>query len=161
MKILRKFLDKTFWIYVVLGFLNYGICNAIMLVLHHVFEVDTDSSLHIEFALQTMVSFVLNRYVTFRGLKISRWWPVLFFVSVGVSYLLAKVLLFKVFEYLITLPFFIGIADWVQGLVSPTADPLVFRHDLVMLGTTFVYCVINYVGQRYFVFRPQKEETAK
>ena len=154
---IKKLLDKTFWIYVALGFLNYGICNAIMLWIHHNLNVSTDHSLYIEFAMQTMVSFLLNRYVTFRGLKISKWWPVLFFVSVGVSYLLAKVLLFKAFEYLITLPFFYGIADWLQGFVAKNADPLVFRHDLVMLACTFVYCVINYIGQRYFVFRPRKE----
>ena len=158
MKKIRKLLDKTFWIYVALGILNYGICNAIMLWIHHDLNVSTALSLFIEFAMQTMVSFLLNRCVTFRGLKISKWWPVLFFVSVGVSYLLAKVLLFKVFEYLITLPFFIGIADWIQGIAWAEKDPLVFRHDLVMLGCTFVYCVINYIGQRYFVFRPQKEQ---
>ncbi len=158
MKKIRKLLDKTFWIYVALGFLNYGICNAIMLWIHHDLNVSTDHSLYIEFAMQTVVSFLLNRYVTFRGLKISKWWPVLFFVSVGLSYLLAKVLLFKVFEHLITLPFFIGIADWIQGIAWEGKKPQVFRHDLVMLGCTFVYCVINYIGQRYFVFRPQKEQ---
>ena len=157
MKKLLKLLDKTFWLYVVLGFLNYGICNAIMLWLHHSFDVATDPALYIEFALQTMVSFVLNRWVTFRGRRLSPWWPALFFLSVGASYLLAKVLLFKVFEYLITLPFFVAIADWLQGLVARSAEPAVFRHDLVMLACTFVYCVINYVGQRYFVFRPRKE----
>ena len=158
MKKLSKILDKTFWIYVILGLLNYGVCNAIMLVLHLIFDVATDPALYIEFALQTGVSFLLNRYVTFRGLKISRWWWLMFFLSVGASYLIAKVLLYKVFEYLITLPFFISIADWLQGLVAKGGDPLVFRHSLVMLACTFVYCVINYIGQRYYVFRPRKEE---
>ncbi|MBR4193954.1 MAG: GtrA family protein [Oscillospiraceae bacterium] len=161
MKKLSKILDKTFWLYVGLGILNYGICNAIMLVLHWVFEVSTDASLIIEFALQTAVSFVLNRYVTFRGLRISRYWPIKFVVSVGVSYLLAKVLLYKVFEYLITLPFLISIADWVQSIVAPQAEPLDFRHSLVMLACTFIYCAVNYIGQRYYVFKPCKEETEK
>ena len=161
MKKLSKILDKTFWLYVGLGILNYGICNAIMLVLHWVFEVSTDASLIIEFALQTAVSFVLNRYVTFRGLRISRYWPIKFVVSVGVSYLLAKVLLYKVFEYLITLPFLISIADWVQNIVAPQAEPLDFRHSLVMLACTFIYCAVNYIGQRYYVFKPCKEETEK
>ena len=153
---LKKIMDKTFWIYVGLGILNYGICNAFMLLLHNVCHVETTPSLIIEFALQTGISFLLNRYVTFRGLEISRWWPVKFVVSVGVSYLLAKVLLYKVFEYLITLPFFIAIADWIQGIVAKEADPLLFRHNLVMLACTFTYCVINYIGQRYYVFRPRK-----
>ena len=158
MKKHKNLLDKTFWLYVVLGFLNYGICNAVMLVLHHNFQVDKDASIVIEFTLQTGVSFLLNRYVTFRGIEISRWWPVKFFVSVGASYLLAKVLLLKLFEYLITLPFFISIADRIQNLVAKGRDPLAFRESLVMLACTFAYCVINYIGQRYYVFRPRKEE---
>ena len=157
MKKLKKLFDKTFWLYVGLGILNYGVCNAIMLVLHNGFHVGTTASLIIEFALQTGVSFLLNRYVTFRGIAISRYWPLKFVVSVGLSYLIAKVLLYKVFEYLITLPFFVAIADWVQGIVSPAADPLKFRHNLVMLACTFTYCVINYIGQRYYVFRPRRD----
>ena len=153
-RLFRKIFDKTFLIYVVLGFLNYGICNAIMLVLHLVFHVGEDASIVIEFALQTLVSFLLNRYVTFRGIRISRYWPLKFVVSVAGSYLIAKVLLKKLFEYLITLPFFYGIADWLQGLVTKNADPADFRRSLVMLATTFIYCVVNYVGQRYYVFRP-------
>ena len=158
---LKKIMDKTFWIYVGLGILNYGICNAFMLLLHNVCHVETTPSLIIEFALQTGISFLLNRFVTFRGLEISRWWPVKFVVSVGVSYLLAKVLLYKVFEYLITLPFLISIADWVQSIVAPQAEPLDFRHSLVMLACTFIYCAVNYIGQRYYVFKPCKEETEK
>ena len=155
---IKKLLDKTFWLYVGLGLLNYGICNVIMLVLHHVFFVGKQESIIIEFALQTSVSFVLNRFVTFRGIRISRWWPVKFIISVAASYLIAKVLLLKVFEYLITLPFFIAVSDWLQGIVARDADPAKFRESLVMLACTFVYCVINYIGQRYYVFRPRKEE---
>ncbi len=155
----KKLLDKTFWIYVGLGFLNYGICNAVMLVLHNLCHVGTTASLIIEFAMQTMISFLLNRYVTFRGISISRYWPVKFVISVGVSYLIAKVLLLKVFEWLITLPFFIAISDWIQGIVAKQADPLIFRHNLVMLACTFTYCVINYVGQRYYVFKPVTQKT--
>ena len=156
---ISKLLDKTFWLYVGLGFLNYGICNAIMFVLHKGFHVATTPSLIIEFALQTGISFLLNRYVTFRGIPISRYWPVKFVVSVGLSYLIAKVLLFRVYEYLVPLPFFIAICDWVQGIAAKNSDPLDFRHSLVMLACTFTYCVINYIGQRYYVFKPVTQKT--
>ena len=158
MKTRNKVLDRTFWLYVILGLFNYGLCSVVMLVLHNVYHVSKDASIIIEFALQTSISFLLNRFVTFRGIRISRWWPVKFFVAVGVSYLLAKVLLLKLFEYLITLPFFISIADRIQGIAARDADPLKFRQNLVMLACTFAYCVINYIGQRYYVFRPRKEE---
>ena len=71
-RIWNQFFDKTFWLYVALGILNYGVCNLIMLILHNVFYVAKTPSLIIEFALQTGISFLLNRYVTFRGLEISR-----------------------------------------------------------------------------------------
>ncbi len=154
---LKRIMDKTFWLYVGLGILNYGICNAVMLVLHLMLKVGTDASLLIEFTMQTTISFLLNRYVTFRDLNISKLWPLKFAASVGLSYLLAKVLLYKLFEYLITLPFFVALADWIQGIVAKGTDPTLFRHSLVMLACTFIYCGVNYVGQRYYVFRPQKE----
>jgi len=157
-RIWNQFFDKTFWLYVALGILNYGVCNLIMLILHNVFHVEKTPSLIIEFALQTGISFLLNRYVTFRGLEISRYWPVKFVVSVGLSYLFAKVLLLKVFESLIQVRPFCAISDWVQNLVARNAETPVFRENLVMLACTMTYCIINYVGQRYYVFRPRKSE---
>ena len=156
---MKKILDKTFFLYVGLGILNYLTCNAIMLVVHNVFHVAKTPSLILEFALQTMISFLLNRYVTFRGIPISRYWPLKFVVSVGASYLLAKVLLLRLFEEWINLPFFAGISDWLQGLIAKEAATEDFRRNLVMLATTFIYCVVNYIGQRYYVFSPRKQDT--
>lgn len=157
-RIWNKVFDKTFWLYVVLGILNYGVCNLIMLILHNVFHVEKTPSLIIEFTLQTGISFLLNRYVTFRGLRISRYWPLKFVVSVGMSYLLAKVLLLKVFESLINVQPLCAISDWIQNLVAKSAETPVFRENLVMLACTMTYCIINYIGQRYYVFRAQKPE---
>ena len=157
-KLFTKIFDKTFLLYVVLGLLNYGVCNLIMLILYNSFRVERTPSLIIEFVLQTGISFVLNRYVTFRGLKISKYWPLKFVVSIGLSYLLAKVLLLDVFEYLINVQPFCAISDWVQNLVARSAETPVFRANLVMLACTMTYCVVNYIGQRYYVFRPRKPE---
>ena len=157
-KLFTKIFDKTFWLYVVLGLLNYGVCNLIMLILYNSFRVERTPSLIIEFVLQTGISFVLNRFVTFRGLKISKYWPLKFVISIGLSYLFAKVLLLDVFEYLINVQPFCAISDWVQNLVARSAESPVFRENLVMLACTMTYCVVNYIGQRYYVFRPRKPE---
>ena len=157
-KLFTKIFDKTFWLYVVLGLLNYGVCNLIMLILYNSFRVERTPSLIIEFVLQTGISFVLNRYVTFRGLKISKYWPLKFVISIGLSYLFAKVLLLDVFEYLINVQPFCAISDWVQNLVARSAESPVFRENLVILACTMTYCVVNYIGQRYYVFRPRKPE---
>ena len=156
---LRRVFDKTMLLYVVLGIVNYGVCNAIMLVVHHVFHVDRTPSLILEFFLQTCISFLLNRYVTFRGLEISRWWPLKFVVSVGLSYLVAKVLLLRVFEYLIIRRPLCTLALWAHRTVAPGSNYAKFVDSLVMLATTLIYCAVNYIGQRYYVFRPRKRDT--
>ena len=157
MKRLTKIFDRVLILYAVLGLLNYLVCNWIMLYLHNGLGVEKNLSLIIEFTLQTANSFLLNRYVTFRGIPISRRWPLRFVLSVGTSYLIAKVLLYRVFEYLITLPFFLNLSEWLRNLVTPAADGETFRRSLVMLACTMTYCAINYIGQRYFVFRPVQE----
>ena len=154
---MRKIFDKTFILYVILGFVNYFACSAIMLIFRNVLRMDEDLCIIISFALQTVNSFILNRYVTFRGIEISKWWPVKFVVSVALAYVVSKVILKRVYQYLIEVPFFSGIADWLQGYVGKGNDN--FRENLVMLACTFTYCVINYVGQRYFVFTAKKRDT--
>ena len=156
---LGRVFDRTMLLYLVLGIVNYGVCNAIMLIVHHVLHVDRTPSLLLEFFLQTGISFLLNRYVTFHGIEISRWWPLKFVVSVGLSYLVAKVLLLHVFEFLIIRRPLCTLALWLHRTVVPDSDYAKFLDSLVMLGTTFIYCVVNYVGQRYYVFRPRKQDT--
>lgn len=153
---LKKLIDKTFWLYVGLGFLNYFFCSAVMLFFRNTLELPETACLIIAFAMQTTISFFLNRYVTFRGIQISRLWPLLFVCSIAVCYLVAKVILRDVFAYLIELPWAVDLTEWVRNLLSIDRSPELFRENLVMLACTFIYCVINYIGQRYFVFRPRK-----
>ncbi len=154
---MKKIIDKTFFLYVILGFVNYFACSAIMLIFRNVLRLEEDLCLIIAFALQTINSFILNRYVTFRGIELEKTWPIKFVVSVAAAYVISKVLLKRVFQYLINVPFFSNIVDWLKGYVGKGNDN--FRENLVMLACTFTYCVINYVGQRYFVFRARKQGT--
>lgn len=155
---MKKIIDKTLLIYAGLGILNYGFCSLIMLLFRNLFGWHKDVCMIISFFLQTAISFVLNRYVTFRGIRISKYWPLKFVCSITVCYLLAKVLLHELFLYLVELPFFAGITDWLYQLLHIKLEPKEFRIQLVMLATTFIYCVINYIGQRYFVFRAVSQE---
>lgn len=161
---MKKLFDKTFFLYVALGFLNYFFCSAVMLIFRNVLHFGETACLIIAFALQTTVSFVLNRFVTFRGIRISKWWPLKFVISIGVCYLGAKVLLKDLLHWLMTLEFFQNATLWMFEILermfhfsSYTVEK--FRDNLVLLSCTFIYCVINYVGQRYFVFKPVKAET--
>ena len=162
-KVLGRLFDKTFLIYVLLGIVNYFCCSAIMLFFRHVLHVSENACLYISFFLQTFNSFVLNRYVTFRGIPISRYWQLKFVISVGTCVIVARVLLKKLLQKMILLPFFSAIADWLYRLLQRTVGLQLnseqFRSDLILLACTFTYCVMNYVGQRYFVFKPLKQDT--
>lgn len=158
---MKKIFDKTLFLYAVLGLLNYGLCSLIMLLFRNVAKLDETWCLWISFFLQTAISFVLNRYVTFRGISISKYWPIKFVCSVAVCYVLAKILLRELYKLLAELPFFVGICDWLAKTLHVTLPPQEFRLQLVMLATTFTYCVFNYIGQRYFVFRAVKAKDAE
>lgn len=154
---MKKVFDKTLFIYAALGLVNYALCALIMLLFRNLAKLDEVWCLWISFFLQTAISFVLNRFVTFRGIEISKYWPLKFVASVAVCYVLAKILLRELYKLLVELPFFVGICDWLYKLLHITVEPQEFRLQLVMLATTFTYCVINYIGQRYFVFRHVKK----
>lgn len=158
---MKKIIDKTFLIYAGLGLLNYGFCSLVMLLFRNLVKLDEVWCLVISFLLQTSISFILNRYVTFRGIEISKYWPIKFVISIAVCYVVAKILLRDLYKLLIELPFFVSLTDWLGNLLHVTLPPQEFRLQLVMLATTFTYCVINYIGQRYFVFRAVKKEKAE
>ncbi len=157
---MKKIFDRVFWLYVALGLANYVICSVVMLICKNVIGMGENICLIVSFALQTSISFVLNRFVTFRGIRISPRWPLKFIGSIAVCYVGAKLLLKNVFAWLAAHTFFAAVVQWLYDLIKPSLVYEDFRLNLVMLACTFAYCVINYVGQRYFVFRPQKEVEA-
>lgn len=158
---MKRVFDRTFWLYCLLGLLNYGVCNAVMLFLNVALALPETTSLLVEFSLQTLISFALNRYVTFRGCQVSRFWLLFSLLIVGLCYLLTRVLLRDLFLLLLQTAGLQAICAGLRsGLGISMAQP-VFNQKLVMLLCTFTYSVVNYFGQRYLVFRPgkQQEET--
>lgn len=158
---MKKIIDKTFFVYAGLGLLNYAFCNAIMVVLRNVVGIDQIWYLIICFLMQSTISFLLNRFVTFRGLHISKYWPVKFVVSVAVCYLGAKVLLLRFCMWAIEFPFFVNASEWLKNTLKLTMPASELRGTVADLACTFIYCVINYIGQRYFVFRAVKENNGE
>ena len=155
MKWIKKVLDRTFWIYVGLGITNYLICNTVMLILYNFCGFGKDSAFGVYYCMQTLISLLLNRFVTFRNLKISRLWPVRFVISIALSYLLAKVLLKELAEWLVALPVIAGVLRQLAGAHAPK-----LAGNLVLVSCSLCYCAVNYIGQRYFVFRKVREENS-
>lgn len=158
---MKKLFDRTFWLYAALGLLNYGFCNAVMLFLHIALALPESTSLLIEFSLQTAISFLLNRYVTFRSCEVSRLWPLWSALIVALCYVLAKVLLRDLFSALLQTQGLSQLCERLRVRLGLGMGLTEFTQKIVMLLCTFAYSVINYFGQRYIVFRPRhREETA-
>lgn len=161
---MKKVFDKTMFLYLILGLLNYAVCNAVMLFVNIALHVPETPSLILEFVLQTINSFILNRYVTFRGWRVSRLWPLISLCSIGVCYLLAKVLMRDVFVSLMQAEPLRSVAAWGQDVLKNDMPLEEFCEKIAMLLCTLTYSAINYIGQRYVVFRrvktPETEEEA-
>lgn len=152
---LKRVLDRTFWIYVGLGITNYLVCNTVMLVLYNLCGFGKDSAFGVYYCLQTLISLLLNRFVTFRRLPVSRLWPLRFLLSIGLSYVLAKVLLKKLAEWFVAQQAVAALLEQAAGDFAPR-----LAGNLVLVACSLSYCAINYVGQRYFVFRRRTADSA-
>lgn len=160
-RLFKSFFDRTLLLYVLLGIGNYLVCNAVMLLLNIVLHISEDLSLLIEFLLQTFNSFFLNRYVTFRDRRVNRLWPLFSLLIVALSYLLAKVLLRDLFlAWLQSDGMQAGIEALRQRL-GVTMAHAEFSAKLVMLLCTLFYSIVNYFGQRYLAFRPDRRKLVK
>lgn len=159
---MKRIFDRTFWLYVLLGLVNFLFCNAVMLFVNIRLSLPEGESLLLEFSLQTLISLFLNRFVTFRGCEISKLWPLFSLLIVGVCYVLAKVLLRDLFYLLLERSFLQSVCVWLREVLRVQMPQAEFNQKLVMIMCTFTYSVINYIGQRYLVFRPdrKKEESA-
>lgn len=147
------------FLYAGLGIVNYLFCNAVMLFVNIALSLPEATSLLLGFALQAAISFLLSRYVTFRNLNVSRFWLGYSILMVGLCYLIARVLLRDLFLLLLQTEAIISCVASLRAWLSVEMELAVFSEKLVMLLCTLTYSVINYIGQRYFVFRPKKNHT--
>ncbi|MFE0340581.1 GtrA family protein [Priestia megaterium] len=127
--------------FLVVGLVNTGVGLSIMYVLLHIFH-HYWAATFVGNAAGAVVSYVLNRIFTFKsGVHLSK--SILRFILViGVCYGLS---------YYIGLQF----SSWLLHQL-PAAVRL-FKKDVGILIGTGLYTLLNYTGQKYFVFNAKKE----
>ena len=158
---IKKMVDRVLLYYVIVGVLNFILCTGIMFLLFNLCGFSEHIAPIVNYALGSLIWYLACRYILFRGQEIT-WQSVLRFIfEVIVCYLIA---------YYVAAPLLSGWLLKYDGVRQTFdfggADKITGNCEMT-IGAT-VYAILNYFGQRYFVFsarfeyhRKQREQRAK
>ena len=137
-ELIKKFADKTFLRFVLVGIINTLFGTAIMFVFYNVFGLSYWLSSASNYFFGSILSYFLNKYYTFQYKK--RSWRVAarFVVNISACYLIAY-----------------GLAKPLIALLM-SGFSVSIQENAAMLCGMGLFVVLNYLGQRFFAFK--KEE---
>ena len=136
----KKLFDETLWKYLLVGVLNTIVGCGLMFLLYNVFGCSYWVSSVSNYVVGSTMSFFLNKRFTFknreRGLL-----PVLkFIITILLCYLIAY-----------------GVAKpLVRSVLSRYSTAI--QENVAMLVGMCLYVGLNYLAQRFFVFRSAEKE---
>ena len=135
MKKTQQLLDVTFWKVVLVGIANTLGGTTVMFVAYNALHLSYWISSASNYVIGSIVSYFLNKYFTFQNKEKSVKQVVIFIFNITICYLLA---------YGFAKP----IISWV---LSNQSKPV--QDNLSMLAGMGAFVVLNYLGQRIFVFK--------
>ena len=126
--------DKTFFRYIMVGIANTVFGTAIMFIFYNVFHLSYWVSSASNYFFGSILSYLLNKYFTFRFHE-KGWWSLWrFILNILICYLIA---------YGIAKP----LMKWLLNDCSKTV-----QENISMLTGMCLFVLLNYLGQRYFTF---------
>ena len=145
MKKIKRMFDRTLLIYSVVGVLNFIVCTLLMFMLYNQLHVSEHLAPAINYVLGSVIWYLSCRYLIFRDRRSTPDLILRFVVEVVVCYGLSYYVIAPLVGALIlqwerVLSFFSfgGVAK-IEGNCAMTVGML-------------TYAILNYFGQRYFVF---------
>ena len=123
--------------FIIVGVLNTLIGLIAMLVAYNVFHMGYWVSSAMDYIIASIFSYFANKYYTFKAEKKSKSEVVRFVINIVVCYFLA---------YGIARP----IMDMVLGGIALSQS---LMDQISMLFGNGIFIVLNYFGQKFFVFR--------
>lgn len=147
-KKLRKVVDRTLIYYVIIGILNFILCTALMFFLFNVCSVSDELSSLINYVLGSVIWYVACKYILFPKRKTTWELIVRFLLEVAICYLVSFHLLAPIISDVLLR--FREVWEFVGSIGIEGADMI--EGNLQMTLGVVIYAVLNYFGQRYFVF---------
>lgn len=151
---IRRLVDRTLGLYVTIGVLNFIVCTALMFVLFNMCGFSEHLAPVFNYGLGSLIWYLSSRYILFPDHPTTLQRVFYFIIEVLVCYLLS---------YYIAAPYLSGLlleSDAVQRFFSFGGADKIAGNCEMTVGAVF-YAVINYFGQRYFVFSDRFEHHKK
>ena len=136
---LKKFFDITFWKFILVGVANTIFGTGIMFLFYNVFHFSYWVSSASNYIFGSILSYILNRIFTFRSKGQTKETLPRFVINITACYLIAY-----------------GVAKPLALRVLSGAA-LNIQENVAMLFGMCLFVGLNYIGQRFFVFKGKKE----
>jgi len=127
--------DRIFFKYIVVGIINTLVGSSIMFLLYNVGKIGYWFSSATTFVVGSILSFFLNKYFTFSVRQWSVFMVIAFILTITFSYLFSYSVSKFAINYLLR--------DSHQKI----------RENMALLAGMCLFTGINYLGQRFIVFR--------
>ena len=135
MKKVFFFFDITTIKFLIVGVINTLVGTGLMFVLYNVFSVNYWVSSASNYIVGSIVRYFLNNYFSFQNKEMSLTQIVAFIVNITVCYLIAYGIAKPIVSWI-----FRDLQERIQG-------------NLSMLIGMGIFLILNYLGQRLFVFK--------
>lgn len=139
MKKTGKFFDKTTIKFILVGIVNTLVGTGTMFLLYNVFSASYWVASASNYVVGSIVSYFLNKYFTFQNKEKSFRQIVKFVINITACYLIAY-----------------GAAKPVVSLVLSGMSRKI-QENISMLAGMGLFIVLNYLGQRLFVFKEENK----
>lgn len=162
---LKKFFDIKFWKFILVGVINTVVGMCIMYGMYFLgdtfhwyggvaaaFGCTTETvnfwvSPALNYTLTSILSYILNKNITFKskgntGRSLFR-----FIINIAICYLIS---------YGLARP----LTSWIVTTYFPTVGATITDYITMFVGMVF-FTACNYIGQRFFAFKPKEENAAE
>lgn len=149
---IKKLVDRTLALYLIIGVLNFILCTALMFLLFNLCGFSEHIAPLVNYGLGSLIWYVACRYILFPENRSTLRQLLRFAIDVVVCYVLS---------YYVAAPLLSRVclrSEGVRELFSfGGSEPDMIRGNFEMTVGAIVYAVVNYFGQRYFVFSDRFE----
>lgn len=132
---MKNIIDWVTIKFLIVGFINTLVGTSVMFLSYNIFHAGYWVASALNYIIGSIVSFFLNKFFTFKSKNRSFTEVVCFIVNISVCYMIA---------YGLAKPF-------IYSVFSQYATSI--RDNVAMLTGMCLFVILNYFGQRFFVFR--------
>ena len=137
-QLIAKLFDRTFWKFILVGVANTIVGTGIMFLFYNVFHLSYWISSASNYVFGSILSYFLNKLFTFQNKANAKETLPRFVINISLCYLLAY-----------------GLAKPAAAWVLKDFSVSIQENGAMLVGMG-LFVILNYISQRFFVFKEKK-----